>query len=75
MKSFPLKIILFAFLAVTLISCDKDDDSKPLPVINTVTIGGDQYETVVMVLKPGLPLIIKAQGECLMIMLAQNLLR
>ena len=48
MKSFPLKIILFAFLAVTLISCDKDDDSKPLPVINTVTIGGDQYETVVI---------------------------
>jgi len=48
MKPFPLKIILFAVLALCLISCHKDDDVKPVPVVNKITIGGDQYETIVI---------------------------
>ena len=48
MKPIPLKIILFILLAGSLISCDKDDVVKPVPVTSKITIGGDQYETVVI---------------------------
>jgi len=48
MKPFPLKIFLIILMTVSLISCDKDDDVKPVPVINKITISGDQYETVVI---------------------------
>src|SRR4051794_40984560 len=46
MKPFLLKIMLYASLAACLISCNKDDDVKPVPVVDKVTIGGDQYTTV-----------------------------
>jgi len=50
MKPFPLKFFLSVLLTVFLISCDKNDNPKPVPTptTGTVTIGGDQYTTVVI---------------------------